>query len=107
MLKIIFEGFIYEATFTLSRRGHLKLVHDEYEYTKVRYSTSTGVTTWRCALPHSFPQFKCDVKAFTQQTGSSHMAKIIGEHTHSPGKQLELRQRKKTATNEFPPFKLV
>lgn len=64
------------------------------------------MTTWRCALPHSFPQYKCEVKAFTKLFGQHQMAKIIGEHTHPPGKQEELRQRKK-ATASIPPFAII
>lgn len=35
------------------------------------------------------------------------MLKIEGEHTHSPDKQNELRQRKKAVTCEIPPFKMM
>lgn len=102
-----FKGFLLEATYTLSRRGQLKLVSQEYEYTKVRYSPNTLITTWRCALPHSFPHFKCDAKAFTKKFGSTQMMKIVGEHSHTPNQQVELRQRKKAPTVEIPPFKMM
>lgn len=101
------EGFSLEATFILSRRQQLKLVYKEYEYTKVRHSSNTLITTWRCALPHSFPHFKCDAKAFTKKFGSTQMMKIVGEHTHAPNQQVQLRQRKKAPTVEIPPFKMM
>lgn len=102
------DGYDVDATFTLSRRGQLKLVYEKYEFTKVRYSPNTLITTWRCALPHSFPHFKCDVRAFTKKFGMRHLAKIAGEHTHSPSKQEELRLRKKaTSTVEFPQFRII
>lgn len=104
---VFLEGFTQEATFTLSRRGQLKLVWREYEYTKVRYSKNTLLTTWRCALPHSFPHFRCDAKAYTKRFGSTQMLKIIGEHSHSANKQVQLRQRKKAPTVEIPPFKMM
>lgn len=43
---------------------------------------------------------------YLQHFGQRQMAKVIGEHTHSPGKQEELRQRKK-ATTSIPPFSIV
>lgn len=106
-LTFSFLGYNHEATFTISRRGHLKLVHNEYEFTKVRFSKTTSTTAWRCALPHSFPQFQCDAKAFTKKFDSMQMLKMVGEHTHTPNKQNELRRRKKTKTVEIPPFVMM
>lgn len=103
---IIFKGYNFDATFTLSRRGQLKLVFNQYEFTRVRSSRRNLVTTWRCALPHSFPQYKCEVKAFTKHFGQKQLVKIMGEHTHPPEKQEELRQRKKAKTS-IPPFAII
>lgn len=35
------------------------------------------------------------------------MLKIVGEHTHTPNKQNEVRQRKKAQTIEILPFKMM
>lgn len=105
-VNFFFQGFNMDAAFTLSRRGQLKLVHHQYEFTRVRCSRNTLITTWRCSLPHSFPQFKCDVKAFTKKFGNREMVKVLGVHSHAPGKQEELRLRKKTTTS-LPPFAII
>lgn len=90
----IVVGFDEEATFTLSARGQFKLVHKEFGYNKMSDSTTTGMTTWRCALNQSYPHFKCKCKAYTRKFGALQRVKIVGEHTH-PAKVPQQKGKQK------------
>lgn len=43
---IIFSDFTLEATFTMTRSGNSKLIHDGHEY--VRNKTHGDIVHWRC-----------------------------------------------------------
>lgn len=83
------EGYDEEATFTLSARNQFKLVHKEYGYTRGSHSKALRITTWRCALNHSFPHLQCKAKAYTRPIGTQQKIKVCGEHTHAPRIDLQ------------------
>lgn len=65
------------ATFTTSAKGQLKLVHNDFEYTKQR--ERNGVSYWMCVKR----RWKlCRGKAQTCKIGSNYMVKIYDEHNH-------------------------
>ncbi|XP_055304405.1 modifier of mdg4-like isoform X9 [Sitodiplosis mosellana] len=101
------QGFDEEATFTLTRSGNFKLLHQGYEFTKnytkgyteavftmstrgrsklvlqgheyLKYYVSKDVTHWRCI---DYVK-QCRAKCVTQLIGLKHMAKAYGIHTCS------------------------
>lgn len=81
-LSFVRVGFDEEATFAMSMKGRFKLVHNGYEYTKGRNSsTSSTTSTWRCVRN----RWKgCKGKAVTRQIGQKHMVKCYEEHDHDP-----------------------
>lgn len=90
----LFVGFDEEATFTLSARGQYKLIHDNYDYNKMNFSTASGITTWRCGLNQSYPYLKCRAKAHTKQVGSIQKVKVIEKHTHAANYKNKINKRK-------------
>lgn len=69
--------FIGEATFTISRQKHLKLIFKGYQYTKRQIVGD--VTYWRCARRQ-----KCTGKAHTKNIDGREMVKPYDRHNHSP-----------------------
>lgn len=70
-------GFLTEATFTMSMKGHLKLVHGDFEYNK-NY-VKGELTYWRCVKRQ-----QCRAKAVSCKFGQRSMVKFYGAHTHLP-----------------------
>lgn len=80
---IPFLGFIEEATFMLSKRGQFKLIHNGFDYLKMSYAKSSGITAWRCRHNLSYPHLKCRARAHTKECGQIQKVKLLGTHTHS------------------------
>lgn len=78
----IFPDFEDCATFTISSRGHLKLIHKKFDYNKSGVAHKTKITSWRCGTAHTHPYIKCKAKALTKEINGVHMVKSIGKHTH-------------------------
>lgn len=74
-----FEDF---AMFTVSTRGQLKLVHNNYDYNKSTVARRTQITTWRCATAHAHSYIKCKARAVTKEINGVPMVKSIGKHIH-------------------------
>lgn len=72
------NGYELEATFTLSDRNRINLIHDGYEFKKHR-TTKYGAIYWLCKRN---AEFKCKVKAFTKHFGGRDFVKVTGVHTH-------------------------
>lgn len=78
-------GFENEATFTLTRQGYSKLVHDGFSYQKKR--VANGITYWRCV---KFQRTKCTGKAQTKRFRSKHMVQTYAPHNHQPDEEWML-----------------
>lgn len=59
----------------MTSRGHLKLVHNNFEYTK-NY-VRDNITYWRCVRRRT-----CRAKAMTKNVGSKAMMKLYQFHSH-------------------------
>lgn len=71
-----------EATFTVTRAGYSKLIHNGYLYTKKQIIR--GGTSWRCVM---FQRTLCKGKALTRKIRGNHMVKTYAPHNHPPDHQ--------------------
>lgn len=76
------SGYVNEALFTFSRRGHFKLVHDGYTFHKRDSQTRTdGSVVWRCDL-YRTPDIKCRALAVSKRFDSKEKVRFVGQHQH-------------------------
>lgn len=74
------DGFVEEAEFTFSRRGHFKLVRVGYIFYK-REEGSGGRVAWHYQH-YATPGIRCRVTAQTKRINSQEKVKVFGEHLH-------------------------
>lgn len=70
--------FPEQATFTLSKKGHFKLMNNGFCYLK--FKKSKYLTRWRCSKYAS----ECKGKAVTKKINSIEMVKVYNPHNHGP-----------------------
>lgn len=70
--------FPEEATFTLSKKGHFKLINNGFCY--IKFMKSKNLTRWRC----SKYALECKAKAITKKINSIEMVKVYNPHNHGP-----------------------
>lgn len=69
-----------EATFTMTKKGRLKLLHEGFEFTKHK-TNKLGITFWECSKTR---RFYCKGKARTSQIDGKEVVKLYGVHNHLP-----------------------
>lgn len=85
MLKLlIFLDFKHVATFTMSLKGHFKLLHGGFEFTKERTNKEGTTINWVCSKKR---RYGCKGKARTRRIDSKEMVKIFGRHNHPPNER--------------------
>lgn len=79
ILLLFGTDFPDEAIFSLTNRGHFKLMHEGFEY--IKNHTTNTTTFWRCVQN----RWKyCKGKARSKQIGQLQMVAAYDAHNHPP-----------------------
>lgn len=75
------SDFKDEATFTMTSRGHFKLLHGGFEFIKNGINKRGDLTYWHCSTKY---KSHCKGKAQTRRIDTREMVRASGVHNHLP-----------------------
>lgn len=65
----------------MTQKGNLKLIHDGFEFSKVKTNKKGNITYWACLKKTGGC---CIGRAQTRRIGSREMVKVYNTHNHFP-----------------------